>query len=66
MRHWFPPLIQAVVLSCLATIFPTTVNAQGGGPTSSIAGTVVDPSGAVLPGASITTKNNATEDRGPE
>jgi hypothetical protein len=33
---------------------------QGGGMTSSITGTVVDQSGAVIPGAAVVVKNNAT------
>ena len=34
--------------------------AQGGGSTSSIIGTVTDASDAVIPGASVTVKSNAT------
>jgi Carboxypeptidase regulatory-like domain len=49
------------VLSVVLTVtVSATVSAQGGGPTSSIAGTVVDASGAVLPGANVVAKNVGT------
>src|SRR5688500_13773997 len=36
------------------------VYAQGGGSTSALSGTVTDASGAVIPGATVAVKNNAT------
>ncbi|MGH9200300.1 MAG: carboxypeptidase regulatory-like domain-containing protein, partial [Vicinamibacterales bacterium] len=50
-------LVLAVVLTATAS---ATGYAQGGGATSSIAGTVVDASGAVIPGANVVAKNNGT------
>jgi hypothetical protein len=38
----------------------TSAFAQGGGATTTLTGTVADVSGAVIPGASVTVKNNAT------
>ena len=43
------------------TLGTPTVLAQGGGTTASIAGAVVDTSGAVIPGADVKVKNNATQ-----
>ena len=40
----------------------TTAFAQGGGATSSLSGIVADPSGGIIPGASVTVKNTATAD----
>jgi hypothetical protein len=49
----------AIVIA--ATAFATSsAFAQGGGATSSLTGTVADASGAVIPGASVAIKNNAT------
>jgi hypothetical protein len=40
--------------------FSTTLFAQGGGATASLSGTVTDTTGAMVPGATIAAKNNAT------
>ncbi|MDP9050627.1 MAG: TonB-dependent receptor [Acidobacteriota bacterium] len=50
-------LITAVYLACV-----TPVAAQIGGQ-GSVTGTITDPSGAVIPGASVTATNNATNDK---
>src|SRR5207245_10141096 len=61
-----PPRVNSMRRSRLsvasAFIFLATVSAAayGQGPRSSLSGTVVDSSGAVIPGASVTVKNNAT------
>jgi hypothetical protein len=44
----------------LCAIVGTNAYAQGGAATSSLAGVVTDTSGAVIPGATITVKNDAT------
>ena len=48
-----------LALACLAG-FSTGAHAQGGGATSSLSGTVADPSGGVIPGANVAVKNSAT------
>ena len=53
LRAW---LMAAFVLAVSAT----SAFAQGGGATSSITGTITDTQNAVIPGATITAKNNAT------
>ena len=56
----FGPLVCALVaLACLATS-STAAFAQGGGATSSLSGIVADPSGGIIPGATVTVKNAAT------
>src|SRR5690242_15154688 len=50
---WVTALL--LVLLCSATSY-----AQGGSGTTIITGTVTDASGAVLPGATVVAKNNAT------
>ena len=60
MLHPRPRLTCLLLLLVLATIVaPVRVFAQGGS-TSTIGGTVTDASGAVVPGADIVVKNNAT------
>ncbi len=54
MRLRFVWFIAALLLSC------STVFAQSGGGTTTLSGVVVDSQGAVLPGADIVAKNNAT------
>ena len=50
-----------VCLASLALAFVSTpVFAQGGGATSAIAGIVLDSSGGVIPGATVTATNQAT------
>ena len=48
------------LLAALLPLAATSAFAQGGSGTTIIAGTVVDASGAILPGASVVAKNNAT------
>ena len=56
----FGPLVCAVLaLACVAGS-STAAFAQGGGATTTLSGTVSDPSGAVIPGAAVVVKNNAT------
>jgi hypothetical protein len=45
---------------CAMLLAAPAAFAQGGGATSSLSGTVTDSSGAVIPGATVTVKNNAT------
>jgi hypothetical protein len=52
-------LLPLVVCFAIARPATVAVHAQGGA-TSSISGTVVDASGAVIPGADVVAKNNAT------
>src|SRR5688572_25286187 len=54
-------LLSACVAAALVAGVGTPAFAQGGTTASSIIGTVSDPSGAVIPGASVTVKNNATQ-----
>ena len=51
LTGWIPLL----VLLCAAPVF-----AQGSGGSTSLSGVVVDSDGGVLPGATVTVKNNAT------
>jgi hypothetical protein len=44
----------------MATVGTTLAFGQGGSTTSSLSGTVADSSGGVIPGATVTAKNNAT------
>jgi hypothetical protein len=47
-------------LAVLAMIFVCQLAIQAQSPTGNLTGTVVDPGGALVPGASITARNNAT------
>jgi hypothetical protein len=49
-----------LVVLCLVAMAGTPAYAQGGGATSSLSGTVTDSSGGVIPGATVTVKNDAT------
>src|SRR5688572_7075308 len=57
MTHSLRALLAAVLMIAMAS---ASAFAQGGSGTTIITGTVADPSGAVLPGASVVAKNNAT------
>ena len=48
-----------VTLACLAASSAAAF-AQGGGATSSLSGIVADPSGGIIPGATVMVKNTAT------
>jgi hypothetical protein len=48
-----------MAFACLAA-FNTAAFAQGGGATSSLSGIVADASGGIIPGATVTVKNTAT------
>jgi len=60
MLHPRPRLTCLLLLMVLATIVATAPAFAQGGSTSTIGGTVTDASGAVVPGADIVVKNNAT------
>ena len=57
MRNSLRALLAAVLMIAMAS---ATASAQGGSGLTIIAGTVTDASGAILPGASVVAKNNAT------
>jgi len=57
MKHFAIRLLLAMSLVAAAT---SLSHAQGGGTSSSLTGVVVDQTGAVIPGAEIAVKNNAT------
>jgi hypothetical protein len=64
LHAWIPHLVHTarwlpVLLACL-TAASGLAHAQGGGATTSIAGVVTDESGAMLPGANVSVKNDAT------
>lgn len=54
-----PRLVSTLVLAAMMALVSVAAYAQGG-VTAAISGTVVDASGAVIPGAEISVKNNAT------
>jgi hypothetical protein len=56
MRHSLTRLVLAFVFA----LVPAIAQAQGASAGSSITGVVVDTAGGVVPGASVTVKNNAT------
>lgn len=53
-------LLSVVIVIAMAAFASTPAFAQGGATSSSISGTVVDASGAAIPGASVEAKNAAT------
>src|SRR5918993_219474 len=57
MRNSFRALLAMAILLAMTS---ASAFAQGGSGTTIITGTIVDTSGAVLPGASVSAKNNAT------
>ena len=58
MRQQVRSWLAAIVMIAVAA---TSAFAQGGSTTSQIVGTVTDASGAVIPGATVVAKNNATQ-----
>ena len=58
----FNPRLFLTGLFCFAICVATSVPAlaQGGGATTSLSGTVTDTSGAIIPGATVAVKSNAT------
>ncbi len=64
MIHPLTTCVRAAAVVCAAIALLVSASApayaQGGGVTSSIAGTVVDTTGAVVPGADVKVRNNAT------
>jgi len=60
MRHCRFRLLEIAFLTALLAFASTPAFAQAGGTTSTLAGTVVDTSGAVIPGADVLAKDNAT------
>ena len=53
LRNW-------LTAALLIAVSASSAFAQGGGTTSQIVGTVIDASGAVIPGATVVVKNNGT------
>jgi hypothetical protein len=53
-------LASLLVFTAMAVMAGTPAYAQGGGATTSLAGTVVDSSAAVIPGANVVARNKAT------
>jgi len=58
MKPYFRLLVVGLV--CLLAATTTLAFAQGGGATTSLSGTVTDTSGAMIPGANVAVKNDAT------
>src|ERR1700691_5820731 len=54
-----PQVTAALALTLLLVLFVPGLLAQSGG-TSALAGTVTDPSGAAIPGVTVTITNNGT------
>ena len=52
--------VTAVFCLAVDSAAPEPASAQGGGATTSLSGTVTDTSGAIIPGANVVVKNNAT------
>ena len=52
--------VRSVIFLLLALLVATPAFAQGGGTAASLTGSVVDPEGGVIPGATVEVKNNAT------
>src|SRR5262245_46392378 len=52
--------VRLVLFFCLACLVSTMAFAQGGSAKSSLSGVVVDAGGGVIPGATVTVKNDAT------
>ena len=57
MKEWVPRLL---LLALLMAVAVGTGYAQGGGSSTSLTGTVSDQTGAIIPGAEVEAKNNAT------
>ena len=53
-------LVRLLLATCLCVTAASPALAQGGGAAATVVGTVTDPSGAVIPGATVVVKNNAT------
>jgi hypothetical protein len=60
MKQLIDRCITALPMVLALALIATPAFAQGGSATSSIAGAVVDTSGGVIPGATVTATNNAT------
>ncbi len=60
MRFILRRLLVAAVIIAAMSAFAPPVWAQAGATTASIAGTVIDSTGAVLPGADVTVKDMGT------
>jgi len=60
MKQYVRLLLAMFVLNMATAVSPTPALAQGGGATTSLSGTVTDTSGAIIPGANVSVKSNAT------
>jgi hypothetical protein len=60
MKQYARLLLAGVWCTLLAVATTTPAFAQGGGATTSLSGTVTDTSGAIIPGANVAIKSNAT------
>jgi hypothetical protein len=60
MRHSSRRLIRVLGFGLFVFALAAPVYAQGGGATTSLSGLVVDTSGALIPGATVAVRNNAT------
>ncbi len=60
MKQYVRLLLAVFVLSMATAVSTTPAFAQGGGATTSLSGTVTDTSGAIIPGANVSVKSNAT------
>ncbi len=60
MKQLIDRCITALTMVLALALIAAPAYAQGGGATSSIAGTVVDSGGGVIPGATVTATNNST------
>ena len=60
MKQYVRLLLAMFVLNMATAVSPTPALAQGGGATTSLSGTVTDTSGAIIPGANVAIKSNAT------
>jgi hypothetical protein len=57
MKFWPSGLRVWVLIICMVAIFAASTSAQA--PTGRLQGTIIDPTGAVIPGADITLKNSS-------
>ena len=60
MKQHVRVLLAMFLLNMAAAVDPSSAFAQGGGATTSLSGTVTDTSGAIIPGANVSVKSNAT------
>ncbi|HVG37989.1 MAG TPA: TonB-dependent receptor, partial [Pyrinomonadaceae bacterium] len=61
-RRWLPTAYRFVLACALAFAFSTAALAQADSTSANLSGVVKDPTGAVIPGATVTVRNPATND----